>query len=352
MSQGAHEAVSRRNSDKEGAARAMPDSVSPPQAVVPRAASADAEQPDLRTVPLRNVGRWIAAAVVLFLAFFYLQALVTNVNMHWEVFAHYLFDPSVLRGLLLTIELTAAAMALAIVSGVILAVVRLSSNPVLSWISATYVWFFRGTPLLVQLLFWYFLAALFPKIGLGIPYGPTFVQADTNALIGQFGAAVLALGLHEGAYIAEIDRAGILSVDRGQTEAAQSLGMSHLRILRRIVLPQAMRFIVPPTGNATISMLKTTSVVLLIALPDLLTTVQLIYARNFQQIPLLAVACFWYLLCSTLLSIAQSRLERHYSRGHVGAASGKRRQGSRSARPEKLARVRKFFTTFSAGGVS
>src|SRR6185312_9309643 len=149
----------------------------------------------------------------------------------------------------------------------------------------------------------------------------------TNVLIGQFGAAVLGLGLHEGAYMAEIDRAGILSVDRGQTEAAQSLGMSRMRTLRRVVLPQAMRFIVPPTGNATISMLKTTSVVLIIGLPDLLTSVQLIYARNFEQIPLLAVACFWYLLCTTVLSVGQNWLEKRYSRGAATTVLRNRRVG-------------------------
>ena len=276
-------------------------------------------------VPLRHYGRWALAAVVLILALSYIYALATNKAMRWDVFFQHLFHPAVLSGLLLTIELTIASMALAMVSGAILAVMRLAPNPVFNAISYGTVWFLRGTPLLVQLLFWYFLASLFPVLNFGIPFGPTFFSADTNVVINQFMAAVLGLGLNEGAYMAEIYRAGILSVDHGQTEAAQSLGMSRSRTLGRIVMPQAMRFIIPPTGNATISMLKTTSVVLIIGLPDLLTSVQLIYARNFQQIPLLAVACFWYILCTTALTIIQSWMERRYARGAVGSGAGLRR---------------------------
>ena len=275
-------------------------------------------------VPLRHYGRWVLAAVVLFLALSYIYALATNKAMRWDVFFQHLFHPAVLSGLLLTIELTIASMALAMVSGAILAVMRLAPNPVFNGISYGTVWFLRGTPLLVQLLFWYFLASLFPALNFGIPFGPTFFSADTNVVINQFMAAVLGLGLNEGAYMAEIYRAGILSVDHGQTEAAQSLGMSRSRTLRRIVMPQAMRFIIPPTGNATISMLKTTSVVLIIGLPDLLTSVQLIYARNFQQIPLLAVACFWYILCTTALTIIQGWMERRYARGAAGSTAGLR----------------------------
>jgi polar amino acid transport system permease protein len=277
-------------------------------------------------VPLRHYGRWLLAAVVFYLALSYLYALATNKAMRWDVFAQHLFHPAVLSGLLLTIELTVASMTLAMVSGAILAVMRLAPNPVLNAISFGTVWFLRGTPLLVQLLFWYFLATLFPVLNVGVPYGPAFFTADTNLVINQFTAAVLGLGLNEGAYMAEIYRAGIVSVDHGQTEAAQSLGMSRARTLRRIVMPQAMRFIIPPTGNATISMLKTTSVVLIIGLPDLLTSVQLIYARNFQQIPLLAVACFWYILCTTALTVLQGWMERRYARGAAGSAAGLRKR--------------------------
>jgi len=273
-------------------------------------------------VPVRHYGRWISGTLVLLLVAGYLNLLATNPNMRWDVTYAHLFHPAVMSGLWLTIQLTVASMALAIVSGGILGLMRLSQNPVLRLVSGATIWFLRGTPLLVQLLFWYFLASLFPVLSISIPFGPTLLSVDTNTLIDQFGAAVLGLGLNEGAYMAEIYRAGILSVDKGQTEAAQSVGMTRARLMRRIIMPQAMRFMIPPTGNATISMLKTTSVVLIIGLPDLLTSVQLIYARNFQQIPLLAVACFWYLVCTTALTIIQGQLERRYARGAADAGRG------------------------------
>jgi polar amino acid transport system permease protein len=193
---------------------------------------------------------------------------------------------------------------------------RLSPNPLVSGASWAYIWFVRGTPVLVQLLFWSFIAALYPRISLGVPFGgPELLGGSATAVITPFVAAVLGLGLNEGAYMAEIVRAGILSVDEGQEEAAHALGMTRLQTLRRIVLPQAMRVIIPPTGNETISMLKTTSLVSVIAVTDLLYAVQLIYAQNYRQIPLLIVACCWYLLFTTVLSIGQYYIERHYGRG-------------------------------------
>ncbi len=186
-------------------------------------------------------------------------------------------------------------MAIGIVGGVLLAVMRLSPNPVLAGTAGVYVWLFRGTPLITQLIFWNFLASLYPRLGLGIPFGPTFVSVDTNAVISVFTAALLGLGLNEAAYMAEIVRGGIQSVDQGQSEAAGALGLSRAQTLRRIVLPQAMRVIVPPTGNETISMLKTTSLVVVIAYFELTVAVQTIYSRTFQTIPLLIVAALWYL---------------------------------------------------------
>jgi polar amino acid transport system permease protein len=220
-----------------------------------------------------------------------------------------------MHGLLVTLELTAISMAIGIAFGVVLAVMRLSPNPILATSSWIYVWFFRGTPVLVQLLFWNFISALYPKIDLGIPFGPAFVHADANSLITPFMAAILGLGLNEAAYMAEIVRAGILSVDEGQTEAAQALGMTRLQIMRRIVLPQAMKVIIPPTGNETISMLKTSSLVSVIAYAELLYSVQLIYAVNYKTIPLLIVASIWYLVVTTVLSIGQYYIERRYGRG-------------------------------------
>jgi polar amino acid transport system permease protein len=273
----------------------------------------------------RHPARWASAAAALFLLFMFVQSLATNKNMRWDAVGHYMFDHSVLEGLLVTVKLTVTSMALGIVGGVILAIMRLSPNPVLSTISALYIWFFRGTPLLVQLLFFYFLAALFPRLGLGIPYGPTFVSGSTNVLITQFVAAVLAFGFNEAAYMAEIVRSGIISVDIGQSEAAAAIGISRAQTLRHIVLPQAMRIIIPPTTNNAISLLKTTSLVLLIAIPDLLTSVQLIYSRNFLQIPLLTVACIWYLAVTTVLTVIQYYIERHFGRGVNARTPGIRR---------------------------
>src|SRR5690349_1621125 len=206
-------------------------------------------------------------------------------------------------------------MAIGIVLGVLLAIMRLSPNPLVSGGSWLYIWFFRGTPVLVQLLFWYNIAALYPKIDLGIPFGPSFIHADANSLITPFTAAILGLGLNEGAYMAEIVRAGIISVPEGQSDAAKSLGMTRLQTMRRIVLPQAMRVIIPPTGNETISMLKTSSLASVIVVTELLYASQLIYSVNFKTIQLLIVASVWYIVATSLLYIGQFYLERYYGRG-------------------------------------
>jgi polar amino acid transport system permease protein len=277
-------------------------------------AGAVVQQPDEPVVPLRHPGHWVAVAVLAVLAAMAVNFVATNPKLRLDLVAGYLFERSVLRGLLLTIELTVVAMVVGIVLGTTLAVMRLSGNPVLRAVAGGYVWLFRGTPILVQLLFWFFLGSVLPRIGLGIPFGPTFVSWPTNTVITAFTAAVLGLGLNEAAYMAEIVRAGISSVEGGQREAAEALGMSPALTLRRVILPQAARVIVPPTANNAISMLKLTSLVVVIGLPDLLTTVQLIYSRNFQQIPLLIVACLWYLALTTLLTVAQSRVERRLNR--------------------------------------
>jgi polar amino acid transport system permease protein len=270
----------------------------------------------IEAVPVRHPGRWIIAAITLVVAADIVYSVATNANFQWDVFQFWFTSSRVLNGLVVTLELTVISMAIGIVLGVVLAVMRLSPNPLVSGFSWFYIWFFRGTPVLVQLLFWSFIAALYPKVSLGIPFGgPVLVQGSANAVITAFVAAILGLGLNEGAYMAEIVRAGILSVDEGQTEAAHALGMTRLQTLRRIVLPQAMRVIIPPTGNETISMLKTSSLVSVIAYSELLYSVQLIYAVNFRQIPLLMVACVWYLIVTTILSIGQYYIERHYGRG-------------------------------------
>jgi polar amino acid transport system permease protein len=275
---------------------------------------------DIRAVPVRRPGRWIAGAIVLVVAVALVRSVVTNPRFEWSVVGNYLFDSRILEGARVTIELTAIAMAIGIVLGVVLAVMRLSPNPLVSGSSWLYIWFFRGTPVLVQLLFWYNIAALYPKINLGIPFGPAFIHADANTLITPFAAAILGLGLNEGAYMAEIVRAGIISVDEGQADAAQSLGMTRLQTMRRIVLPQAMRVIIPPTGNETISMLKTSSLASVIVVTELLYAAQLIYSVNFKTIQLLIVASIWYIVCTSILYVGQFYLERYYGRGSRGQA--------------------------------
>ena len=279
---------------------------------------------DIVAVPVRRPGRWIAAAIVVVVAAALIRSVVTNPRFEWSVVGEYLFDSRILEGLLVTIELTVIAMAIGIALGVLLAVMRLSANPLVAGASWLYIWFFRGTPVLVQLLFWYYIAALYPKLGLGIPFGPAFVHPNVNTLITAFRAGILGLGLNEGAYMAEIVRAGMISVDEGQTDAAQSLGMSRVQTLRRIVLPQAMRVIIPPTGNETISMLKTTSLASVIAVTELLYSSEQIFAVNYKTIQLLIVASIWYIVCTSVLYVGQHYLERHYGRGSTREVKARR----------------------------
>lgn len=284
-------------------------------AAAPGPALAAGRPADIRAVPVRHPGRWAAAAVVAVLAVMFVHGLATERGYRWSVVGQYFTSSQVLSGLALTAELTVIAMAIGIAGGIVLAVMRMSANPLVGSASWLYIWFFRGTPLLVQLLFWFNLAALYPRLGLGVPFGPQFASGSANTFITPFTAAVLGLGLNEAAYMAEIVRAGFLSVDDGQTEAAYSIGMSRMQALRRVVLPQAMRVIIPPTGNETISMLKNTSLVSVIAVTELLYSVQLIYSRTYQTIPLLIVASLWYLIVTTVLTIGQHYVERHYARG-------------------------------------
>jgi polar amino acid transport system permease protein len=263
----------------------------------------------------RHPLRWVASIVLLVLAAQLVSLLVTNPHFQWDVVGRYFSAQVIGAGIFTTLYLTVIAMAVGVVGGVLVAMGRLSQNPVARLVSGLYVWFFRGTPVLVQLVIWYNLSALMPRISFGIPFGPEFLSADTNLLITPLLAAILGLGLNEAAYMAEIIRGGLMSVDPGQTEAASALGLSRGRTFRRIILPQAMRFIVPPTGSQVISMLKATSLVSVIALADLLYTVQAIYNRTFQTIPLLIVACLWYLVITSVLYVGQSFIERHYARG-------------------------------------
>ncbi|MFJ6251191.1 MULTISPECIES: amino acid ABC transporter permease [unclassified Streptomyces] len=265
--------------------------------------------PALRIVPTRRAGQWTAAVAVLVLLALGLVSVVRNEAFQWDVVAQYFTSASVLRGLGLTLWLTALVMVLGFVLGTLLAVCRLSANPVLRAVSWGYTWFFRSTPILVQLLFWFNIGMLYPQI-LGV---------NTVNLLGPVAVAVIGLTLHEAAYAAEVVRGGILSVDRGQTEAAESLGLGRWRRLSRIVLPQAMRAIVPPAGNMLIGTLKGTSIVSVIAVQDLLYSTQLVYHRTYEIIPLLLVATLWYVAVTSVLSAGQYYVERHYARGTAGA---------------------------------
>jgi polar amino acid transport system permease protein len=269
----------------------------------------------IESVPVRHPGRWVVVAVLAVLAAMLVNTILTNDGFGWPVVGRYLFSGPILNGLSNTLLLTVLSMVIGIAGGILLAVMRLSPNPILTSTAAVYIWLFRGTPLIAQLLFWNFLSALYPRLGLGIPFGPTFVSFDTNVLITPFAACLLGLGLNEAAYMAEIVRGGLQSVDGGQAEAAGALGLSRTQALRRIVLPQAMRVIIPPTGNETISMLKTTSLVVVIGYFELLTSAQRIYSVNFQTIPLLIVAAAWYLALTSVLSVGQGFVERRYGRG-------------------------------------
>ncbi|MFI5756388.1 amino acid ABC transporter permease [Streptomyces sp. NPDC051569] len=268
-----------------------------------------------KVVPRRRVGRRLTAAAALLVFAVVVNSVVHNRAFQWDVVARYFTTGAVLDGLLLTLWLTAAVMVLGFLLGTPLAVMRLSGNPVLRTLSWGYVWIFRSTPLLVQLLFWFNIGALYPTLGLGIPFGPRFVTVQTVNLLGPTLTAVVGLTLHEAAYAAEVVRGGILSVDTGQTEAAQALGLGRPRTLRRIVIPQAMRSIVPTAGNMLIGTLKGTSIVSVLAVHDLLYSVQLVYNQTYQVIPLLMVATLWYIAVTTVLSAGQFYVERHYARG-------------------------------------
>jgi polar amino acid transport system permease protein len=272
---------------------------------------------EITAVPVRHPWRWAVAVVVLLYMAALVKSAAGNPRLEWSVVNQYLFSSRILHGVVMTLELTAVAMLVGAILGVVAAVMRLSTNPVVKGTAWIYVWVFRGTPVLVQILFWFNVAAIYPKIALGVPFGPALFHVSANTLITPFVAAILGLGLNEGAYMSEIVRAGLLSVDEGQTEASQALGMSRMQTLRRIVLPQAMRVIIPPTGNETISMLKTTSLVSVVAVTELLYASELIYSQNYKIVALLIVASLWYIFFTSVLSVGQYYLERHYARGSM-----------------------------------
>jgi polar amino acid transport system permease protein len=281
----------------------------------PRAGTGEAPE-EIKAVPVRHPGRWVAVVVLAVIVAMLVNSVVNNPAYHWDTVGKYLFDRRLSAAALVTLQLTVLAMFFGVVIGVILAVMRLSSNPILSSAAWVYLWVFRGTPVYTQLVFWGLISVLYPSFGIGIPFGPEFASFQTVNVVTFFVAAVIGLSLNESAYMAEIVRAGILSVDEGQTEAASALGMRRPQIMRRIVLPQAMRVIIPPTGNELISMLKTTSLVVAVPLTtDLYSKSREIALALFQPVPLLICAAIWYLAITSVLMVGQYYVERHYARG-------------------------------------
>lgn len=276
--------------------------------------------PDGESIPvvrLKHLGRWVLGALAVAVFVWFMNALIANPNINWSKVAEYLFFPKIIDGIWVTLMISVLATALGLILGVMLAVMRLAHNPVLNWFSTLYIWFFRGTPVLVQLIFWYNLAFLFPNLVLKIPFTNIGMMWDTNTVMTGFNAAMLGLGLNMAAYFAETVRAGIQAVDEGQTEAAYALGMTPGKRMRKIVLPQALRIIIPPTGNEFISMLKTTSLVYVVAGNDLMTNASQIYKQNNLIMELLIVASLWYMLMTAIATFFQAKLEAKFGKDAV-----------------------------------
>ncbi|MGI5219719.1 amino acid ABC transporter permease [Nocardia sp. CA-290969] len=281
--------------------------------------------------------RWAVSAVALTLVAQFVHGLVTNPGWDWPTFLEYFTADAVLKALRVTVELTLYGTFFGFLLGVWLAIGRLSHNPVLQVISWTYIWAFRSIPLIVQLLFWFNLAYLYRTLSLGVPFGPAFVTFDVNGVISGFAAAVIGLALHQAAYAAEIIRAGIISVDPGQVEAAKSLGLPWRRQFFTIVAPQAMRGILPNAVNEVISLFKGTSIVSVMAIAELFYQVQVIFGRNGRVVPLLMVATVWYIVLTTILTVAQYYIERHFAKG-----------SERELPPTPLQRVRRKIAEITA----
>jgi polar amino acid transport system permease protein len=273
------------------------------------------------------IGRWLLWTLVLAVALKLAWAAARNPNLEWGVVARWLTAKTILAGLSVTLGLTVISMTLGITLGLLLAIGRMSGSTLMRALAGLYIWVFRGTPMLVQLIFWYNLSLLLPTIEFSIPFGPVLAHWNTNDLITPLTAAVAGLALNEAAYMAEIIRGGLLAVDHGQYEAARAFGMTRIRALRRIIIPQAMRSIVPPTGNQLISMIKGTSLVSVIAMADLLYSVQAVYNRTFEVIPLLIVAVIWYLIITSILNVGQAAIERYYARGEKRVPTQQTRMG-------------------------
>lgn len=265
-------------------------------------------------VPLRQPWRKVITSLVVLITAMLCYAVFMNPAFQWPVVWSYMLNPLILRGLWVTIWLTVVVMMIAIIIGTAVALMRRSKSNFLNVVSFGFIWLFRGAPLLVQLILWYNLSLVFKTFSLSLPFVGTIFSVPTNDVMTPIVAAIVALSLHEAGYMAEIIRAGLASVDRGQTEAALSLGMTPSRLLRRIIIPQAMRVVIPPTGNETINLLKTTSLVSFIAVGELLYSAQAIYSRTFETMPLLLVVTIWYLIVVSVMSVGQFYVERNFAK--------------------------------------
>jgi polar amino acid transport system permease protein len=268
-------------------------------------------------VPRRHYGRLFAAAVVVLALAAIIHAFAVG-QIEWNYVGEFLTVPAIMTGLVNTIIMSVLAMVLGITLGIVFAVMRLSDNPLLSYVSIGYVWFFRAVPALLQLLLWFNLALVFPTMGI-----PGVFSVSTVEIMTPFVATLLGLGIQQGAFTAEVVRAGLLSVDKGQYEAAQTIGMTRLKLLRRIIMPQAMRVIVPPVGNEFIGMVKLTSLASVIQYAEILHSAQNIYYANSRVVELLIVAAFWYLIVVTILSLIQGRIEKYFSKGVMSPGESK-----------------------------
>lgn len=287
---------------------------------------------DLVVVPRRQPLLWVAVALVALALALFVEQLVTNPVWDWPTFAAYFASRSVMLALVETLKLTLLGVVFGFGLGIALAAMRLSEQRFLNAVAFGFVWVFRSIPLMVQLIFWFNIGYIYGAIKVGVPFGPTFFTIPTNSLLSAMGAAVVGLALHQAAYAAEIIRAGILSVDAGQFDAAEALGIPRARRLFHIVLPQAMPSILPNAANEVVGLFKGTSIVSVLAIPELFYQVQVIYGRNSRVIPLLMVATVWYIILTTLLSVAQHAIEKHYARGRT--RGGRAKNSSNPSSPE------------------
>ncbi|MFF0412895.1 amino acid ABC transporter permease [Kitasatospora sp. NPDC004745] len=331
----------RGRPDADPAAPAAP--AAPGKAVADTTAGAPAPAPDLdelaglRTVPARHPWRWALGIAALVVLAQFAHGLATNPGWDWATFRIYFTADTIVQAVGRTLQLTFYGTVLGFLLGAVVAAMRLSRSPILQSIAWAYVWVFRSIPLIVQLVFWFNLSYLYKRFGFGIPFGPTFGDFETVGVLSALGAAVLGLGLHQAAFAAEIIRGGVVAVDAGQREAAAALGIPRWRQAWRIVLPQAMRGILPAAANEVISLLKGTSVVYVMAIGELFYQAQVVYGRTGRVVPLLMVATVWYVLLTTVLSIGQYYVERYFSRG-----------SQRSRPPTPLQRARAFVRSLPA----